>query len=103
MDPREPRVSHQTLRVMNQFETPSLELAGADIAKRTGMFSGTIYPILMRLERAKWLSSHWEEVEPQLAGRPRRRLYRLTGLGYNKRQAALSELGMSQEQVAWNS
>jgi PadR family transcriptional regulator, regulatory protein PadR len=102
MAQKEPRMSHQTLRVLKQFDAPSIKLAGSDIAKLTGMLSGTIYPILMRLERANWLCSEWEEIEPRNAGRPRRRLYRLTGLGYNKSRAAFSELGMSQEQVAWN-
>ncbi len=43
---------------------------------------GTLYKALARLERAGLLESRWEE--PELAeadGRPRRRLYRLTGTG----------------------
>jgi len=43
---------------------------------------GTLYKALGRLERAGLLESRWEE--PELAeadGRPRRRLYRITGAG----------------------
>ena len=43
---------------------------------------GTLYKALARLERAGLLESRWEE--PELAeadGRPRRRLYRVTGAG----------------------
>ncbi len=43
---------------------------------------GTLYKALGRLERADLLESRWEE--PELAeaeGRPRRRLYRITGAG----------------------
>ena len=43
---------------------------------------GTLYKALGRLERAGLLESRWEE--PTLAeaeGRPRRRLYRVTGAG----------------------
>jgi PadR family transcriptional regulator, regulatory protein PadR len=99
-----PRLSHQTLRVLRLFdEQPRLRLAGSDVSKQTGMLSGTIYPILMRLERAGWLSSEWENLDPSDAGRPRRRFYRLTGLGYNKSRAALSELGVPNGRVAWNS
>ena len=101
---KDPRLSHQTLRVLRLFEEqPKVSLAGSDISKQTGMLSGTIYPIMMRLERAGWLSSQWENLDPSDAGRPRRRLYRLTGLGYNKSRAALAELGVPSGRIAWNS
>jgi PadR family transcriptional regulator PadR len=101
---KDPRLSHQMLRVLRLFaEQPTLSLAGSDVSKQTGMLSGTIYPILMRLERAGWLSSQWENLDPRDAGRPRRRLYHLTGLGYNKSRAAFAELGMPNGSIAWNS
>jgi PadR family transcriptional regulator PadR len=101
---KEPRLSHQTLRVLRLFdEQPNLSLAGSDISKHTGMLSGTLYPILMRLERARWLESDWENLDPSDAGRPRRKFYRLTGLGYNKSRAALAELGVPTGRFAWNS
>lgn len=100
---KDPRLSHQTLRVLVLFaEAPKEGLAGSTISKRTRMLSGTVYPILMRLERAGWLSSELEQVEPSEVGRPRRRIYQLTGLGYNKARAALSELGASDGRFAWN-
>ena len=40
---------------------------------------GTLYKALARLEAARLLSSRWEDPAPQ--GRPRRRLYTVTGLG----------------------
>lgn len=43
---------------------------------------GTLYKALGRLEAAGLLESHWEEADLALAeGRPRRRLYRVTGAG----------------------
>lgn len=73
------RMSLQTLRVLESLlENVSEELAGADIQKRSGLASGTLYPILLRLESAGWLVSRWECVDPAVAGRPRRRLYRFT-------------------------
>jgi Transcriptional regulator PadR-like family len=78
-------------------------LAGSDISKQTGMLSGTLYPILMRLERARWLESEWENLDEGEAGRPRRRFYRFTGLGYNKSRAALAELGVPNGRIEWNS
>ena len=76
------RMSLQTLRVLEAFlENVSDELAGADVQKRSGLASGTLYPILLRLETAGWFVSRWERVDPVTAGRPRRRLYRLTPNG----------------------
>jgi DNA-binding PadR family transcriptional regulator len=76
------RLSLQTMRVLEAFlEQPSEELAGADVQKRSGLASGTLYPILLRLESAGWFVSRWESVDPSSVGRPRRRLYRLTPSG----------------------
>ena len=46
-------------------------IAGAEIAKRTGLKSGMLYPALFRLERAEWLQSKWEEGVPQDLGKRR--------------------------------
>lgn len=79
---RDVRMSLQTLRVLETFlENPSEELAGADVNKRSNLPSGTLYPILLRLESAGWFVSRWEPVDPAHVGRPRRRLYRLTPSG----------------------
>jgi len=75
-------MSFQTLRVLEVFlENPSDQLSGADVHKRSGVASGTLYPILLRLESAGWFVSRWETIDPAEAGRPRRRLYRLTPSG----------------------
>lgn len=75
-------MSFQTLKVLEAFlESPSEELSGADVHKLSAIASGTLYPILLRLESAGWFVSRWEAVDPQSVGRPRRRLYRLTRTG----------------------
>lgn len=52
---------------------------GFDIMDATGLPSGTVYPVLRRLERGGFLASNWEDPAVALAvGRPRRRMYRLT-------------------------
>lgn len=56
--------------------------------------SGTVYPLLARLEKAGWLESRWEEIDPAEAGRPRRRLYRLTGEGELVATRSLAEIGV---------
>jgi DNA-binding PadR family transcriptional regulator len=76
------RLSLQTLRVLEVFlENPAEQFAGADVHQRCGIASGTLYPILLRLESAGWFISRWESIDPSSAGRPRRRLYRLTSMG----------------------
>jgi PadR family transcriptional regulator PadR len=78
-------MSLQTLRVLEVFlENPTRQLSGADVHESCGLASGTLYPILLRLESAGWFSSQWESVDPSSAGRPRRRLYRLTHTGLNR-------------------
>src|ERR1700727_2234523 len=85
------RMSLQTLRVLEVFlETPTEELSGADVIKRGGLASGTLYPILFRLESAGWFVSRWEKIDPATAGRPRRRLYRLTPTGLQHASTVLA-------------
>jgi DNA-binding PadR family transcriptional regulator len=54
--------------------------------------SGTLYPILLRFEKAGLLQSRWEEEMPELLGRPRRRFYRMTQAGAQVAHEALGEL-----------
>jgi PadR family transcriptional regulator, regulatory protein PadR len=78
----EPRVSAKGLKVLHAFvEAGKSELSGADIAERTGILSGTLYPILIRFKAAGWLNDRWENDDPVELGRPKRRYYRLTAPG----------------------
>jgi PadR family transcriptional regulator, regulatory protein PadR len=87
------RMSLQTLRVLDAFlEDPNRELSGTDIQKGSGLASGTLYPILLRLESAGWFVSRWEAINPVVAGRPRRRLYRLTPSGLARASDVFSTL-----------
>jgi PadR family transcriptional regulator, regulatory protein PadR len=91
---RDVRMSLQTLRVLEAFlENPTQELAGADVQKRGRLASGTLYPILLRLESAGWFVSRWEAVDPADVGRPRRRLYRLTPGGLVRASEVFASFG----------
>ena len=73
------RLSPQTLQVLDAFlEAPKDWKYGYDISRDTGLKSGTLYPILMRLADRKLLETSWETTEP---GKPPRHLYRLTASG----------------------
>lgn len=52
---------------------------GYDLSKETGLKSGTLYPLLMRLSDQGLLEAEWRE--PQQPGRPPRHAYRLTAQG----------------------
>ncbi|MBN4095627.1 PadR family transcriptional regulator [Methylobacterium sp. OT2] len=106
MADRDPRLSGPTLKVLRLYlMTPREERSGAEISKSTGVGAGTLYPMLARLEEAGWFDSEWENIDPKEAGRPRRRFYRLTGLGETRARAALSEFQMPivQRGEAWAS
>jgi PadR family transcriptional regulator, regulatory protein PadR len=73
------RRSPQTILVLAEFlESPSDWKYGYDISRSTGLKSGTLYPILMRLAERALMETQWEQVEP---GRPPRHMYRLTPEG----------------------
>lgn len=70
---------------------PATERYGLQLMQATGLPSGTLYPILVRLERAGWVESRWEQLDPVAEGRPARRYYRLTtdGAAHARREIAL--------------
>lgn len=76
------------------YSDPDAHHYGLDIARSSGIATGTIYPILARFEADGWVSSEWEAVDPTREGRPRRRYYRLTSLGL---EAAAADLRAARE------
>jgi len=65
------------LVVATLMEDPTREMYGLEICAASGLATGTIHPILARLEKAGWLVSRWETIDTSLEGRPRRRYYKL--------------------------
>lgn len=72
---------------------PRLPLSSTEIVSATGVLSGTIVPILHRMEEMEMLESDWEDVEPSVARRPRRRYYQITPWGIQRahEQLAIAE------------
>jgi DNA-binding MarR family transcriptional regulator len=76
------RMTIERVRVLGEMlSDPDAEWYGLDLSKRSHLKPGTIYPILDRLLKAGWVERRWEDIDPTVEGRPRRRLYRLTALG----------------------
>lgn len=97
---KEPRFTANIAAVLDMLISHP-QSAGADIARVTGMKSGTLYPILMRLEDAGWLASCWEEGDPSLLGRPRKRFYSVTGVGRAHARANAKEQQPVLGRLAW--
>jgi PadR family transcriptional regulator, regulatory protein PadR len=89
-----PRMTLQTqlvLRVM--LAEPGAGRYGLQLCEETGLPSGTIYPIVARLEQLGWVQSSWEDPRKHVAaGRPRRRYYRLTDEGAQQARDALARV-----------
>ena len=80
-----------TQRVLEALlDDPSRELYGLEIGEAAALRSGTVHPILARLEGYGWLASRWEDVDASAEGRPARRYYRLTADGAQAARAALA-------------
>jgi DNA-binding PadR family transcriptional regulator len=79
---------HQVLQVF--LEDPTARRYGLELMKAANLPSGTLYPILARLERDGWLQSEKEAAPP--GGRPARRYYVLTPPGAENARRARAEL-----------
>ena len=77
---RRPNISKQTRTALAAFLAQRQEWRyGYDISLETGLKSGTLYPLLMRLHDQGFLEAEWRPSEKP--GRPPRHAYRLTASG----------------------
>ena len=84
-----PRLSPETLLVLDGFmQRPNEWRYGYELSRQTGLKSGTLYPILMRLEKCALLEAKWVTTEP---GVPPRHTYRLTPGGREVARTKLAE------------
>ena len=78
--PRRSDASAQTIRLLTALGREGQRWRyGYDLGKETGLKSGSLYPILIRLADRGLLETDWESEPPR--GRPPRQLYRLTSSG----------------------
>ena len=78
--PRKPNGSRQTRALLAAFlDRAQTWRHGYDLSQETGLKSGTLYPLLMRLSEQGLLESHWQDAERP--GLPPRHVYRLTARG----------------------
>ena len=88
-----PRMTIPTQLVLRALlADPTREMYGLEICTVSGLPSGTIHPILARLEKQfGWLESRWESIDPATEGRPRRRFYWMTNDGAEQARIALAQ------------
>ena len=86
-----PRLTAATVAVLRALlHQPSREMYGLQVCAEAGLPTGTVHPILARLEKMEWLTSEWEQADTRTEGRPRRRYYRLSERGAMRAQAAVA-------------
>lgn len=83
-----PRVTLSFLKTLTVFvNNPSDKFSGADICNATKLMSGTVYPLLFRMEEKGWLLGTWEQTEE---GKQPRKVYVLTRPGLDRGRDILS-------------
>lgn len=89
---RKRRPSKQMLSMLVALsEETSAWRHGYDLMKDTGLSSGTLYPLLMRMTEQGLVEAEWQE--PVQRGRPARHAYRLTANGIALARSIAPESG----------
>lgn len=93
------RITHATALILQALASGRRH--GFQIMHVTGLPSGTVYPVLRRLERELAVESEWEdEGAASEAGRRQRRVYRLTESGQRVAELARRRLADTQRVLA---
>jgi DNA-binding PadR family transcriptional regulator len=97
-----PQMTMATLKVLRVLASDTSKgHYGLELCRATDLPSGTIYPILRRLERQGWMQSHWESIDPSTEGRPRRRLYTIHPARLEQIRYELAAAHQAFAQVSW--
>ena len=73
------RLTPATKDILYQLYCATEDVWGLQLSRRAGRPTGTVYPLLDRLEREGFVQSRWDD-DSRRSG-PRRRLYALTPAG----------------------
>jgi PadR family transcriptional regulator PadR len=83
----------RVLRVM--LADPSAPHYGYDLMKAAKLKSGTLYPMLARLQQDGLVNAEWEAPRQDAAGRPPRKYYQLTAEGVRVTRLELAQAASS--------
>jgi PadR family transcriptional regulator PadR len=99
--PRKPNSSAETRELLAvMLRPPRTWRYGYELSKQTGLKSGTLYPLLMRLSDQDLLESQWQE--PERPRKPPRHAYKLAanGLTFERAIAASNIPSVVRRKVA---
>jgi DNA-binding MarR family transcriptional regulator len=84
------RLTTPTLAVLGVLMAagPDDRIWGFRLCEEADLGSGTVYPLLERLENAGWIVGIWEDPPP--TDRPRRRFYEMTTAGRRDATSAIA-------------
>lgn len=83
-------------RVLRVFlDDPSGRRYGYDLMKAARLASGTLYPMLARLQDEGLVASEWEAQRDDAGGRPPRKYYQLTGEGIRVARVELAQAALA--------
>lgn len=86
-------ITPKMARVLKVFlDDPNKPRYGFELMKLTGMASGSLYPMLAKLETAGWLTKGREVIDPRVAGRPARTHYTTTRAAVSVARVQLAAL-----------
>lgn len=92
--PRTRRPSRQMLMLLAALSERTQQWRhGYDLMRETGLPSGTLYPLLMRMTDDGLLEAEWRD--PIQPGRPARHVYRLTAVGIRLAQTSATGVAPS--------
>lgn len=87
---RKRQPSKQMLKLLAALAAePLIWRHGYDLMKDTGLSSGTLYPLLMRMTEQGLVEAEWHE--PAQRGRPARHAYCLTASGFALARSIVTE------------
>lgn len=90
----------QLEKVLRAFlDAPDDPRYGYELMLLTGLKSGTLYPMLARLEAKGVVEAGWQSPEEVPAGRPPRRFYRLTSGGVATARQLVAEASSASSQT----
>ena len=89
---RSGKIGERLLRLL--AEEPARWRHGYDLLKATGLASGTLYPLLRRLEESGAIEAEWRD--SPVRGRPPRHAYRITAAGLRAATAPAAAAGPAQ-------
>lgn len=95
-------VTPAAARVLRAFlEDPAAPHYGFELMRKTKLASGSLYPLLARLEKQGIIEARQENIDPSAEGRPARRYYVITGEGSRAARIELAELAQQVSPPGW--